>query len=120
MEDIISISKAMDSCNIGIRSAVSQLKERGTKKAEAIGNYEKEIAKTIVMLKMGKVFDLDGVTIKETSASNVEKIASGVCYRESISKELAEIEYKNLIVGIESLQSELNSLQSRYRHLDNK
>ena len=118
--DIMSISNAMDKCNASIRAAVGLLKERARVKAEAYGNYEKEIAKKIIMLKMGEMFELDGVTIKETAASNVEKIARGICYKEMIAKEVAESDYKNLLVGIEALQSELNSLQSQYRHLDNK
>lgn len=118
--DIMSISAAMDSCNKAIRSAVGQLKARALAKAEAYGNYEKQIAKTIIALKMGEVIELDGIKVKETTASNVEKIARGICYKELIAKEVTESDYKNLIVGIDALQSELNSLQSQYRHLDNK
>ena len=118
--DIMSISAEMDRINKAISQAVGQLTERSRAKAEANANYEKEIAKKIIMLKSGEMFEVDGIQMKETQASNVEKIARGICHEFLLQKDVTESAYKNLIVGIEALQSNLNSLQSRFRHLDNK
>ena len=118
--DIMSISESMDKIDTIIRSAVGKLTERAIKKADTEANYDLQMAKTIVTLKsMGEV-DLDGVMVKESAASNVERIAKGVCHKVKQGMLLAELEYKNLIVGIDAMQGERNCLQSRFRHLDNK
>ena len=73
------------------------IKERAREKAEAIGEYEKEIAKILIGLKNGKEFTLEGEVIKDPPASITEKIARGICYQEKINAELKETEYRNAI-----------------------
>ena len=118
--DIMSISDAMDKIDTIIRSAVGKLTERAIRKADTEANYDLQMAKTIVTLKSLGEVDLDGVMVKESAASNVERIARGVCAKYLQERTLAELEYKNLIVGIDAMSGERNCLQSRFRHLDNK
>lgn len=94
------------------------LKERGPNKAQAIADYDKAMAKILIQLKNGVEMTLEGEIIKDPPASVMEKIAKGLCYKEKFAVELAEIEYKNAVVGMEALEAELNGWQSINRFLD--
>ena len=96
------------------------LKDHAKNKALAIANYDKVIAITIIKLKNGVEFDLDGNKVKNPLATITEKIAKGICYQERLDAELAEAEYKNGIVGMSAIQAELNGYQSIFRHLEEK
>ena len=94
------------------------LKVRAYAKAEAIANYERAIAKTLIQLKNEKIFEIDGNKIEKPPATYAEKIAKGLCYDEKIICELEEAKYKNAIVGMQAIQAELNGYQSIFRYLD--
>jgi len=94
------------------------LKERAEEKARAISNYDKQIAITLIRLKNGAEFELDGHKVKDPLATVSEKIAKGICYQERLDQELAEATYKNAIVGMQAISSELNAYQSIFRHLE--
>ena len=96
------------------------IKERAREKAEAIGEYEKEIAKTLIGLKNGKEFILEGETIKNPPASITEKIARGICYQEKINAEMKDAEYRNAVIGMQAIESEMNAYQSIFRHLEHE
>ena len=91
-------------------------KKRGDRKSLALSNYDRALATTIVKLKNGVEFEIDGEKIVNPPATLIEKIAKGICYEEVLEKEVAEIEYKSLISNLNALQSELNGLQSINRY----
>jgi len=95
-----------------------ELSERTKNKAQAIAEYEKAVAITIIRLKNGVVYELDGNPVKNPIASITEKIARGICWQEKLNMEQAEGEYKAAIVGMQSLQAEMNGYQSIYKHLE--
>ena len=94
------------------------LQDRAQRKADTIGEYEKELSKTIMRLRNGDELECDGQWIKDPPVTIIEKIARGICFREKINMELADAEYRNAIEGMKSIQAELNGFQSIYRHQD--
>ena len=98
--DIVNIAQNIQEKIKTLELGRELLKERAEEKAEAIANYEKQIALTLIKLKNGVEFELDGEKIVNPLGSVLEKIAKGICYKEKLSMELAEAQYKNVIVGI--------------------
>ena len=95
-----------------------ELASRTKSKAGAISNYERAIAITIIQLKNGIEFTLEGSVVRNPIASIAEKIAKGICWKEKLDMEQAEGEYKAAIVGMQALQAELCGYQSIYKHLE--
>jgi hypothetical protein len=118
MNDIISIQNAIDEKLELLKKRRGELLEFGRKKSNAMGEYEKQIALTLIGLKNGKEYILEGQTIINPPATIMRDIAKGICYQASINADMAEIDYKNLITFMESVKAELNALQSLNRHLD--
>jgi len=116
--DIISINKQITDNIILLRKTRDSLKLRAEDKAKAIGEYEKKIAITMLELRNGKVVMLDGKEVAYSSATGLEKIAKGVCYKESIARDLAESNYKNAVSALNGIQAIINALQSMLRYAD--
>lgn len=116
--EITKVSTEIETQINEIRKSLGHLKERAEEKAKALAEYDKAMAKTIMKLKNGIEFEIDGITIQNPQATLIEKIARGICYQEKINMELAEANYKNLIVGIDSLQAILSAWQSINRYLE--
>ena len=76
------------------------LQERAENKATTAGLYDLELSKVILKLK------------ENHPATLVEKLAKGECYAHAIEKTLADEMYKNAIVGLQTIMSEMNALQS--------
>ena len=87
-------------------------------RAEGMAEYDKSLAKTIIQLKNGKEFELDGSKISNPIASNAEKIAKGVCWKEKLNKEQAEGTYKAYFVKLDILKTQMNGLQSIKKHAE--
>ena len=96
----------------------AKIMESAKFKAETIGQYDKKLAIVLIKLKNGEQLDLDGNTIKNPPATLAEKIAKGICWEERLQMELATAEYKGNISKMESVQAELNGLQSKNKWLD--
>ena len=116
--DIISINKQITENVLLLRKTRDMLRLRAEDKANANGEYEKAVAITMINLKNGKVALLDGKEISYPSATGLEKIAKGVCYKESIAKDIAESNYKNAVYALQSTQAIINALQSMLRYTD--
>lgn len=84
------------------------IKMRAENKANAIANYDKALAKKILLLKESGM----AVTI-------IDKVARGECWQEKLDMELADGLYRSAVSGMDSISCELNGLQSLFRHLDN-
>ena len=86
------------------------------KKAESISNYEKTLAKTIISLRHGEEYELDGKKIVNPPVSIIERVARGICFKELLEKDMAETTYKNLIIKINLTEAQLNGWQSVFRY----
>ena len=115
-EDLIKIRDKIEENLKLLRATSRELKIRS--KAEAIGNYEKKIAVTMLKLRQGQVVELDGEEVAYSVTTGLDKIAKGVCYKESIALDLAESAYKNAVIGIQTVQVEINALQSILRYME--
>jgi hypothetical protein len=121
-EDEMEITEIKDNIlnlNKELRTAREKLRKRAIIKSNAIGKYRKTRSMILIQLKNGVEFELDGVKIVNPPASTAKEIAGGLSYKEKIAADLAESQYKNLIVGIDTIKSEINSLQSIFKYLDN-
>jgi len=118
--ELIKIAELIESKIKTLERGRHELEPRAKAKAEAIANYEKALAKKLIQLKNGITFQLDGETIENPPATLSEKIARGLCYDEKIKSELAEAQYKNAVIGLQTIQAELNGLQSINRYLSEK
>lgn len=94
--------------------------QRAEAKAKFTAEYEKSLAVTILKLRNNMIDSFDGISCTDLPATLIEKVAKGICWKESNAASLAESEYKSAIVGMESLKSELNGYQSINRFLDSE
>ncbi|MFQ5786727.1 MAG: hypothetical protein ACE5H1_01975 [Thermodesulfobacteriota bacterium] len=97
-------------------NAKKALKSISEEKAVALAEYEKQLAKVVIQLKNGVEFDIDGESISNPPTTILEKIAKGICWQKSLNKDKTESAYKNLIKGIDILESQLNGYQSINRY----
>ena len=116
--DVIQIAKEIEKKIKLLESARGLLGGLAADKANAMANYDKNLAITIIKLRNGKAFVVDEETIKEPPTTLVEKIAKGICWESKLQADHAEAEYKLALSKLESVKAELNGYQSIYRHLD--
>ena len=101
-----------------LRETRDALKIRANDKAKALGEYEKAIALTMLRLRNGQKVELDGEEVVYSSATGLEKIAKGVCYKESIARDIADSKYKNAVLALQAIHTTINALQSMLRYVD--
>ena len=116
--ELIKLSEQMKSLIDDLSALRKGLKVFGLQKSESIANYERSIARTIIQLKNGVKFDLDGQEIQNPPTTITEKIAKGICWQEKLKAEESEMLYKSLITNIEVIKAQLNALQSINRNLE--
>jgi len=104
--NVMNVANAIDFKISQLEQMRGAIKQRATDKAKAISEYDKVLAKHIILLRE----DGHPTTI-------VEKLAKGQCYSERYDMELADGLYKSLISNMNCVQAELNGLQSINRHL---
>ena len=105
--EIIEIAKKIEEKIKLLEKGRQTLAIKAKEKAEAIAEYDKKMAKTIIQMKN------EGMPI-----TLIERIAKGICWKEKLAKELAEAEYKNATVKMEAVMAELNGYQSINRYLE--
>ena len=117
--DIIEISNEIQKKIKLLEKSREIIRERANDKAKAISDYDRALALAIVKLRNDKSCYIDGVDVGEKTPTTVMKeIAKGICWREKLELEKAEGLYKSAVSGINSLQAELNGLQSIFRWMD--
>lgn len=116
--DIISISNEITKKIQEIDTIRKEIRQRGEDKASTLVSYEMAVAKTLMGLNNGREYTLGGDTIKDPPKSIMDKLAKGICYDEKLRSETADIMYKSLTTNLEAVLSQLNALQSLFRHLD--
>ena len=118
--EVIKVAEEIQGCISKLSKAIKDIKDRSQRLAEATANYDKQLAVTMIKLKNGYEFELDGVKIKDVVATNLEKIAKGLVFETKLELERAELEYKSMITYIETVKAQLNGWQSINRYLENK
>ena len=118
--EIIDIANEIDKKIGDLEVLRKKLKTYAEDRAIKSGEYDKEIALTLIALKNGQEFELEGEKICNPPATTTEKIARGICWKDAIEKETSDGFYKALLTNINVLQAQLNGLQSIYRHLSEK
>ncbi len=104
---VMNVANAIDHKIQQLEQMRGEIKGRATNKAKAISEYDKALAKQILIQKEQLGYP---VTL-------AEKLAKGKCYSERYDMELADGLYKSLISNMNCVQAELNGLQSINRHL---
>ena len=117
-QELFRVAQQIENRITALSIGRKELGKRTRVKAQTISDYEKAIAITIIKLKNGTEFELDGNKIENPIASITEKIARGICWQEKLDMETAEGLYKTAIVGMQAIQAEMNGYQSIYKHLE--
>lgn len=112
MDDAITLRQKIEAKIEQLEKERLRLFNAARHKAKTIGEYDKQLALTMLKLKAGMIKDFEGVAIEGVSATTVEKIARGICWQEAINKEEGESLYKSLVSNIDAIRAELNGLQS--------
>lgn len=115
--ETVSISKKIQDRIAQLDALKDTLGTLAQRKAQASAEYEKSIALTIVGLRNGKEYELDGQVITEQPTTVAEKVARGICWKEKLAADSAESAYKNAITTIGLTESQLNGYQSINRYL---
>lgn len=115
--DVVNIAQQIEKKIHLLETGRDKLEVLALEKAKALGEYEKEIAITLMGLRAGRAFELKGETIKDPPVSIMEKTAKGLCWEASIATSLADSRYKLGVEKMKSIQAELNGYQSIYRYL---
>src|SRR4030043_1410856 len=80
--------------------------------------FEKKYAKTLIQLKNGVEFELDGVKIKDPPAASVKEIAKGICFKEKVNMDKAELLFRGLMKTIDILTTQMDGLRSQNKNLE--
>ena len=86
--------------------------ERASKAAE----YEKDLASTILKLKNGIEFELDGEIVRNPPVTTMDKLARGICWRQRLESDVADLSYRNAMKRLDMLSGVLNAYQSLHRY----
>ncbi len=116
--DVINVARQIEKKIHLLEKGRDTLDTLALEKAQAIGKYEKEIAITLMSLRAGKPFELEGETIKDPPVSIMEKLVKGICWEVSIANTLADAQYKIGIEKMKSIEAELNGYQSINKNLE--
>jgi len=110
--------KIQDSIN-KLQLYSGKLKEVAQKRAVAISEYDKQVAKIIMTLKNGGEVEFEGEVITKPAATIMDKLTKGICWRERLEMEKADSAYKNCLTIIKVEQSVLQGYQSINKFLGN-
>ena len=115
---VADVSKKIEQKIALLEKARGTLEGLANDKALAAAMYEKELAVTLIKLKNGKPFLLEGESVVNPPATICEKIAKGICWKSKLQADQAEANYKLAIIKLECVETEMNALQSINRYLD--
>jgi len=93
------------------------LEEYSLDRDEKNTDYERKLAITIINLRNGKEYELDGEIIKDIPVSVMEKIAKGICWKEKLEADLSESKYQNLNKQITISIAQLSAWQTIFKTL---
>jgi len=95
-----------------------EIENKGKARAQAISNYDKEMAIAMATLRNDKNFLLYGKQYPQPPVTLMEKLAKGICSQHRYDMEVAESGYRACISNLNALMAQLNAYQSLYKHLE--
>ncbi len=116
--NVIDVSEKIQGKIAEIDKFRKVLRERAEKKAQTVAEYDKQIALILMGLRNGKSYELDGEKITDPPTTIMEKIAKGICWKEKLEMDTAEVLYKSVITNLDCVCSQLNGFQSINRYLE--
>jgi len=116
--EIIKVAEEIERRINALAIGRKELAERGKAKAEALADYDRELAKAIIKLGSDSGIEFEGQILKNMPATVRPKVAQGICWEWALKKDLAEAQYRNAIAGMSALEAELNAYQSLFRYLN--
>ena len=116
--DIIKISDLIEQKIQLLEKGRSLLNELAEHKSIATAEYDKALAKTMISIKNNLGLEFEGIKLMDVPATLIEKYAKGVVWQKRLDLDKSELNYKNAIVKLDCIKSELNGLQSMFRFLE--
>jgi hypothetical protein len=115
--DVKNVADEIESKVNEINRIRKDIRKRGEDKANAVAEYDRKLAVTIIQLKNGVDMELDGQIIHSPAATITEKIARGLCWKEKLAMEQTEGLLKSAASNLNAVEAQLSALQSIYKHL---
>lgn len=109
--ELIKIKQCIEDKIAQLSTGKAILEQTGKNMVEAEANYIKKKAKTILGLRNGKEFHVEGERVVNPPVTIIESIARGYCWKELMARDMAAIAYKNLVEGINILKSQKNGYE---------
>jgi DNA integrity scanning protein DisA with diadenylate cyclase activity len=118
MSEIIRISQQIDEKSNELGQYAKRIKPLIDDIATAEEEFEKKYAKTLIQLKNGVEFELDGIKIKDPPAASVKEIARGICFKEKVAMDKAELLFRGLMKTIDILTTQMDGLRSKNKYIE--
>ena len=118
--EVIEISQKIEHHISLLAKARQELGERGKNRAYAIAEYEKVVGMTLLKLKNNAIQEHEGFPVTGLPTTILEKVARSICWKEKLSLEQNETEYKNAVVCMRALEAELSAYQTINRYLSHE
>ena len=116
--DIIPIQQRIETLIDKLEKVRASIRERGEDRAQAATDYDMMMAQTLIGLRNGKEYELNGERICNPPATIMKEIAKGLCWESKLASEKADALYKSAITNQENIMAQLNAFQSLFRHLE--
>lgn len=110
--DLLKVSKQINLKIQELETMKESLNTLGAEKSTREAEYDKSMAKSIIGLRNGLITQMDGIEVKDLSASLAISLAKGLCYNEKLAMDLSETKYRNCLKIIDITQSQLMGYQS--------
>ena len=116
--ELLKVAKLIEDKIKLLEAGRKELKERAENKAKTSSTYDKQLARNILMLKNSDEEILwQDQKFTKLPVTLVEKVAKGFVFQEAMDRDLADLQYRNACIGMNSLQAEISALQSINKHL---
>lgn len=115
--EVIELAKQIDFLIKELRDEISKIEKLSEKKARTEAIYDRDLSLTIIRLNNGSLFEYEGEKIK-MSATNADKEARGICWKQKEEMLLADGLYKALHTRIRAIETQISALQSKNKYLD--
>lgn len=116
--EVVKIASKIQTCLNLLEAYRQKVHALGDRKAQAIAEYEKTLAVTILKLKNNRIAEYEGQPVDSLPASLLEKVARGICWKQKLEVETSEALYKNAVATVQALQAELSAYQTLFNHLE--
>jgi len=119
MSEVVDIAQEIRAVMSEMRQALKEVQFLAVEKARTLADYDKAVGLTMIKLKNGIPFVLEGQTIRNPTSTASDKISRAICFSEKIYSEEASALYNAKATEVRALQAILNGYQSLFSHLTN-